>query len=129
MLTAHQHTEHIAHPDSCVQGKCVSVTPRMSTLLAFDHTICPLTHMCSTNFDSPILFKMADWTFEDALMAIQSLPSILTSILQSAWMVSAWGTYAVLRFRPTLRMHTVPIAVLEKWVEGRSFNPEHMAGR
>ena len=81
-------------------------------------------HAYSTNFD--LLFKMVDWTFEDALMAIQSPPSILTSVLQSADGLHL-GDICFAKIQTTLQMCTMPITVLEKWAEGGSFNLEHMA--
>ena len=80
----------------------------------------PLTHVYSTNFD--LLFKMVDWTFEDALAAIQSPPSIPTSVLQSTGSFRL-GDICFAKIQTTLQMCTVPIAVLEKWAEGGSFNP------
>ena len=81
-------------------------------------------HAYSTNFD--LLFRMVDWTFEDALMAIPSLPLILTSVLQSADGLHL-GDICFVKIQTTLWMHTMPIAVLEKWAEDGSFNLEHMA--
>ena len=69
---------------------------------------------------------MADWTFEDTLTAIQGLPSIPASILQSADGLQLGDIYFA-KIQTTLWMHAVPIAVLEKWIEGGSFNPECMA--
>ena len=84
----------------------------------------PLTCVYSTNFE--FLFKMADWTFKDALTAIQSLPSIPTSILQSTGGLRL-GDIHFTKIQTTLQMRTVPIVVLEKWAEGGSFNLECMA--
>ena len=69
---------------------------------------------------------MVDWTFEDALTAIQSLPSIPTSILQSADDICL-GDICFAKIHTTLQMCAVPFTVLEKWVENGSFNPECMA--
>ena len=69
---------------------------------------------------------MADWTFDDALTAIQSPPSIPTSVLQSTGGLHL-GDIHFAKILTTLQMHTMPIAVLEKWAEGGSFNPECMA--
>ena len=69
---------------------------------------------------------MADWMFEDALAAIQSPPSIPISVLQSV-VGLCLGDIRFAKIQTTLRMRTVPIAVLEKWAEDGSFNPEHMA--
>ena len=69
---------------------------------------------------------MADWTFEDALTAIQSPPSILASVLQSTDGLHL-GDIHFAKIHTTLQMCTVPLTILEKWVENGSFNPEHMA--
>ena len=69
---------------------------------------------------------MADWTFDNALAAIQSPPLILMSVLQSADGLRL-GDIHFAKILTTLQMCTVPITVLEKWEEGGSFNPEHMA--
>ena len=66
---------------------------------------------------------MADWTFEDALTAIQSLPSIPTSVLQSVDGLRL-GDICFAKIQTTLRMHTVLLVVLKKWVEDGKFNPE-----
>ena len=59
-------------------------------------------------------------------MAIQSPPSIPASILQSMDGLHL-GDIHFAKIQTTLRMCTMPITVLEKWVEGGSFSPEHMA--
>ena len=64
--------------------------------------------------------------FEDTLVAIQSQPSIPASILQSVGGLHL-GEVRFGKIHPTLWMRTMPIEVLEKWIEGGSFNPEHMA--
>ena len=69
---------------------------------------------------------MVDWTFKDALKAIQSPPSIPALILQSADGLCL-GDICFAKIQTTLQMYTMPIAVLEKWIEGGSFNPECMA--
>ena len=69
---------------------------------------------------------MADWTFKDAFTAIQSQPSIPASILQSMDGLHL-GDICFAKIQTTLWMHTVPISVLEKWIEDGSFNPECMA--
>ena len=69
---------------------------------------------------------MVDWTFEDALVAIQSPPSIPISVLQSTGGLRL-GDICFAKIQTTLRMRTVPIGVLEKWAEDGSFNPEHIA--
>ena len=82
------------------------------------------TRVYGTNF--VILFKMVDWTFEDALVAIQSPDSIPISVLQSMGGLRL-GDIRFAKIQTTLRMRTIPIAVLEKWAADGSFNPEHMA--
>ena len=69
---------------------------------------------------------MVDWTIKDTLAAIQSPPSISASILQSADGLHL-GDICFAKIQATLQMRAVPSAVLEKWVEGGSFNPECMA--
>ena len=69
---------------------------------------------------------MADWTFEDTLTAIQSLPSILASILQSADGLCLGDIHSA-KIQTTLQMCAVLLAVLKKWVEDGKFNPEQMA--
>ena len=69
---------------------------------------------------------MADWTFEDVLAAIQSPPSIPTSVLQSVDGIRL-GDVHFTKIRTTLWMCAISFMVLEKWVEDGSFNPEHMA--
>ena len=68
---------------------------------------------------------MADWTFEDALTTIQSPPSIPTSVLQSADGIR-FGDVCFVKIQTTLWMHAILLAILKKWVENGSFNPEHM---
>ena len=81
-------------------------------------------HVYGTNFF--ILFKMADWTFEDALVAIRSPDSVPISVLQSAGGLHL-GDIRFAKIQTTLRMRTIPIAVLEKWAVDGSFNLENMA--
>ena len=69
---------------------------------------------------------MADWTFEDALTAIQSPPSIPTSVLQSADGIHL-GDVCFAKIHTTLWMRAMSLAILKMWVENGSFNPEHMA--
>ena len=69
---------------------------------------------------------MVDWTFEDVLAAIQSPPSIPISVLQSADGIRL-GDVCFAKIHTTLQMHAMLFAVLEKWVENGSFNPERMA--
>ena len=68
---------------------------------------------------------MGDWTFEDTFAAIQSLPSILASLLQIADGLRL-GDIRFAKIHTTLQMYTVPLTILEKWVENGIFNPDHM---
>lgn len=68
---------------------------------------------------------MANWTFEEALAAIQSPLSIPVSVLLSADGICL-GDICFTPIQNTLRMRTVPIAILEKWVANGSFNPKHL---
>ena len=107
MLTAHQHTQHLAHSDSHIQGKCAPLMCRINLACI------SLYHMSSGCAHTVLrcllfLFKMVDWTFEDALMAIQSQPSILASILQSADGLHL-GDVCFAKIQPTLWMCTCPL--------------------
>ena len=68
---------------------------------------------------------MVDWTFEDAPTAIQSPPSIPTSVLQSVDGIHL-GDICFAKICTTLQMHAMPLTVLEKWAEYGGFNPECM---
>ena len=68
---------------------------------------------------------MAGWTFENALAAIQSPPSIPFTTLISMDGLHL-GDIRFAKIQTNLRMWTVSIAVLERWVASRHFNPEHM---
>ena len=59
-------------------------------------------------------------------MAIQSLPSIPASVLQSVDGLHL-GDIHFAKIQITLRMHAMLLAILEKWVEDGKFNPERMA--
>ena len=67
---------------------------------------------------------MAGWTFENALAAIQSPPSIPFTILLSTDSLRL-GDICFAKIQMTLGMWTVSVTVLEKWVESGCFNPEH----
>lgn len=69
---------------------------------------------------------MSGWTFEDALAAIQSRNSIPFSVLLSADGLHL-GDIRFAKILATLRMRTVSITVLEKWIVTRTFNPERKA--
>ena len=96
-----------------------------STLLIFQHTSHLLVCILMTNVCFSFLLKMVDWTFEDALTTIQSLPFIPASILQSVDGICL-GDICFAMIHTTLQMHAIPLTILEKWVENGSFNPEHM---
>ena len=69
---------------------------------------------------------MAGWTFENALVAIQSPPSIPFSVLLSTDGLHL-GDIHFAKIQTTLRMRTVSISVLETWIANGSFNPDCMA--
>ena len=64
---------------------------------------------------------MADWTFEKALAAIQSPPSIPFTILVSPDGLRL-GDICFAKIQTNLHMRTVAIAVLEEWISNGSFN-------
>ena len=68
---------------------------------------------------------MAGWTFENALAAIQSPSSIPFSVLLSMDGLRL-GDIHYAKIQTTLRMRTVSITVLERWIANGSFNPECM---
>ena len=68
---------------------------------------------------------MAGWTFENALAAIQSPPSIPFTILLSMDGLRL-GDIRFAKIQMTLGMRTVSITVLERWVVSGHFNPECM---
>ena len=67
---------------------------------------------------------MADWTFENALAARKSPPSIPFDTLLSPIGLRL-GDICFAKIRTELRMRTVAIAVLEDWISNGSFNPHH----
>ena len=67
---------------------------------------------------------MADWTYEKALAAIKSPPSIPFDTLLSP-VGLCLGDIRFAKIQPNLRMRTVAIAVLEEWISNGSFNPHH----
>ena len=67
---------------------------------------------------------MADWTFKNALAAIQSPSSIPFTILLSRDGLHL-GDIHFAKIQTTLGMWTVMVSVLERQVESRHFNPEH----
>ena len=70
-----------------------------------------------------VLFQMVGWTFENALTAIQSPPSIPFTILLSMDGLRL-GDIHFAKIQMTLGMQTVTVTVLERWVESGRFNPE-----
>ena len=69
---------------------------------------------------------MVGWTFENALVAIQSPRSIPFSVLLSMDGLCL-GDICFAKIQTTLHMQTVSITVLERWIADGSFNPECMA--
>ena len=80
-------------------------------------------HVC-TNKSFSVLLQMADWTFEKALAAIQSPPSIPFTTLVSPDGLRL-GDIRFAKIQTNLHMWTVAIAVLEEWISNGSFNPDH----
>ena len=111
---------------SYIQGKCMFTwCTRCHIYLYFciPHAYLACVHMTKVLI---CFLKMADWTFEDVLAAIQSPPSIPTSVLQSADGLHL-GDIHFAKIHTTLQMHAVSLALLEKWIDNGSFNLEHMA--
>ena len=69
---------------------------------------------------------MVGWTFKDALVVIQSPPSIPILVLRSTDGLCL-GDICFAKIQTNLCMQTVPIALLEKWAEDGRFNLECMA--
>ena len=67
---------------------------------------------------------MADWTFEKALAAIKSPPSISLDTLLSLVGLRL-GDIRFAKIQTNLCMRTVTMAVLEEWISNGSFNPHH----
>ena len=67
---------------------------------------------------------MADWTFEKALAAIQSPPSIPVTTLVSPDGLCL-GDIHFAKIQTNLCMQTVTIAVLEEWISNRSFTLDY----
>ena len=67
---------------------------------------------------------MADWTFEKALAAIKSPPSIPFDTLLSPVGLRL-GDIRFAKIQTNLHMWTVAIAILEEWILNRSFNLHH----
>ena len=85
---------------SYIQGKCMFTWHTAATLLVFQHNphlfdVC--AHDLSHDLSLTFILKMVDWTFEDALAAINSPPSIPTSVLESADGLCL-GMFALRRF-------------------------------
>ena len=111
------------HDGSHITGKCVRGMPH---ILSCSHLILASLDTCIYGTNFIILFKMADWTFKNALAAIPSPDSILISVLQSVGGLCL-GDIRFATIQTTLGMRTVPIVVLEKWAADGSFNLENMA--
>ena len=69
---------------------------------------------------------MSGWSFEDALAAIQSPASIPFSVLLSMDGIRL-GDVHFAKVQTTLRMRSVSIPTLERWIESGKFNPNHKA--
>ena len=69
---------------------------------------------------------MSDWTFENAIAAIQSPASIPFSDLLSMDGLRL-GDICFARIQTTLCMQTVSLPILERWIANGNFNPECMA--
>ena len=69
---------------------------------------------------------MAGWTFENALAAIQTPPSIPFLVLLSTDGLRL-GDIRIAKIQSTLHMQTVFITVLERWIVNGSLNQDHMA--
>ena len=69
---------------------------------------------------------MSDWSFEDALAAIQSPASIPFSVLLSMDGIRL-GDVRFAKIQTTLRMRSVSIPTLGRWIEGGKFNPNRKA--
>ena len=69
---------------------------------------------------------MLGWSFEDALAAIQSPASIAFSVLLSTDGIRL-GDVRFAKVQTTLHMRSVSIPTLERWIEGKKFNPNRKA--
>ena len=69
---------------------------------------------------------MSGWSFEDALVAIQSPASIPFLVLLSMDGICL-GDVCFAKVQTTLCMWSVSIPTLERWIEGRKFNPNRKA--
>ena len=67
---------------------------------------------------------MADWTFEKALAAIKSPPSIPFDTLLSPVGLRL-GDIHFAKIQTNLHMWTIAIAILEEWISNGSFNLHH----
>ena len=127
MLTAHQHRQYIIYFDSYVQGKYVHCWHALHQLYLYSNIPhISLAHVQMTKVWFSFLLKVVDWTFEDALTTIQSLPSIPTSVLQSADGTSLGGYMLCEDPHYPADVCHVSLTILKKWLENGSFNPEHM---
>ena len=69
---------------------------------------------------------MSSWSFEDTLAAIQSPASIPFSVLLSTDGIHL-GDVCFAKVQTTLRMRSLSILTLERWIEIGKFNPNHKA--
>ena len=71
------------------------------------------------------LLKMVDWTFSEALAAINSPPLIPTSVLETPDGLCL-GDVCFAKICTTIWMRAVSLMTLEKLVVNGAFNPEHI---
>ena len=107
---------------SYIQGKCMFTWQTAPTLLVFQHNP-NLFDACTHDLSLTFILKMVDWIFENALAAINSLPSIPTSVLESADGLRL-GDVCFVKIHTTLWMHAVSLALLKKLVANGGFNLE-----
>ena len=69
---------------------------------------------------------MSGWSFEDALVAIQSPASIPFLVLLSKDGICL-GDVHFAKVHTTLHMWSVSIPTLERWIDGGKFNPNRKA--
>ena len=96
-----------------------------SPLLAFQDTMCPLTHVSRTNL---IFFTFKDGGL-DIWRCTHSYTKLTfhTSIHIAKHSCSLLGDICFAKIKTMLWMHVVPLTILEKWVKDGKFNPEWMA--
>ena len=78
---------------------------------------------CTHDLYWVFLLQMADWTFRQALSTIRSPSSIPTLVLENLVGLHL-GDMCFAELHTTLKMHMVPLMLLERLVTDGSFNPE-----